>query len=355
MIEKATTERYRHFALQAVVFTFILVAGSIPTDGQLVDMFICTPVSTSTYCRSLAYDGRAFAHADFQCSNWDSPWYINATNTQTCPNGEHIQNVAQVGKYPSYVEGYIQSDSYGPVLRTSISGAVYCDFTEYQSVQEFYPEGCDDPDPLPTPTPDCGFGYTFQDGSCVETYPEACTCCPVVVDVAGNGFDLTSSANGVSFNLDGRPRQLAWTSPNSDDAWLALDRNENGVIDDGTELFGNFTPQADPPAGEEKNGFLALAVFDQISNGGNGDGKITASDEIFSHLRLWQDVNHNGISEPSELHTLPELGVNSIDLDHKFTKRVDQYGNAFKYRAKVKDAHGAQIGRWAWDVFLANQ
>jgi hypothetical protein len=203
--------------------------------------------------------------------------------------------------------------------------------------------------PIEAPT-NCSDSFDNDHDGDTDLADSECYCgSPIVLDILGDGIDLTDASNGVLFDLAGigRPLRMAWTQ--GDDSWLALDRNGNGLIDNGTELFGDFSPQ---PRSAAANGFLALAEFDKTGNGGNGDGQVDNRDTIFSSLRLWQDTNHNGISEAVEIHTLPEFGVTSFDLDYKESKRVDEHGNRFKYRARVKDVNGAQVGRWAWDVFL---
>jgi hypothetical protein len=203
----------------------------------------------------------------------------------------------------------------------------------------------------------CGFLLVENPNPC-ECDPESVACLsPILIDVAGNGFQLSSAAAGVDFDIRavGTAQRISWTAPSSDDAWLALDRNGNGTIDNGSELFGNFTHQPEPPVGQERNGFLALVEYDKPTSGGNGDGLITPSDGIFSSLRLWQDRNHNGISEAAELISLQSIGLKTIELDYKESNKQDEYGNYFRYRAKVKDEQGTQAGRWAWDVFLVTQ
>jgi hypothetical protein len=147
---------------------------------------------------------------------------------------------------------------------------------------------------------------------------------------------LTGLDDPVQFDLDsdGHPETISWTEGSFAGGFLALDRNENGTIDDGKELFGAKTYQL--PAQDEPNGFLALAVYDAPETGGNRDGWISASDEIFSELLLWIDANHDGVSQTSELQGLAAHGVQAIELDYVTSGRRDRHGNLLRWTSRVR-------------------
>ena len=186
------------------------------------------------------------------------------------------------------------------------------------------------------------------DGCCPPGPPgDSCSCIPwswspIIIDVDGSGFDLTS-VHGVRFDWhgDGHPIQTAWIAPGSTNAFLVLPHD--GAVTNGAELFGDLTPQ---PRSAHPNGFLALAVYDT-----NHDGVIDARDPIYAKLRLWQFSDENGRLVPGKLSTLPQLGVEAIDLNYQVTGITDKYGNAFSYRARIISSN-PQAGKYAYDVFL---
>lgn len=193
----------------------------------------------------------------------------------------------------------------------------------------------------------CPIGRVYSSGCCCPPGHET----PIIIDIAGDRIELTSLEDGVRFEMttNGHKQQVSWTRRGSDDAWLVLDRNHNGRIDNSTELFGNQTPQPSNPA---PNGFLALAVFDMESEGGNNDGLITPEDAIFSNLCVWRDYNHDGVSQPDEIMPLGSVGIEGVDLKYRESRYVDQHGNIFRYWSRIARHHGSDVGRRAWDVFL---
>lgn len=188
----------------------------------------------------------------------------------------------------------------------------------------------DPPDEGPT-APDQG-GETTPPNGCTDCGP--CNCSPIVIDLDRGGFRLTSLEDGVAFDLDGNgdAEHTAWTVPDPGDAFLVLDRDGNGAIDDGTELFGTSTPQ---PQTDEWNGYNALQVFDWPENGGNGDGWIDADDAVFERLRLWKDFDGDGVSRPNELFPLAQQGVRRIALTTTRSGRRDRHGNELRFQSLV--------------------
>lgn len=198
----------------------------------------------------------------------------------------------------------------------------------------------------------CNFGYYQSGGEC------CCQYTPIIIDLSGEGIHLSSAENGVLFRITGRQdslKRIAWPERGSENAWLVLDRNGNGLVDDSRELFGNTTPLPvgySLPPGIPKNGFTVLAAFDRVEYGGNQNGLIDSHDSVYRRLRLWIDRNRNGISEASELITLEEAGIVSIDLDYRNSHKIDTHGNEFRWRSKIQKSNGSDVAPWAWDVKL---
>jgi hypothetical protein len=134
---------------------------------------------------------------------------------------------------------------------------------------------------------------------------------PLVLDLNNNGIELTDAAHGVEFDItgDGTKEKTAFVT--GGDGFLAIDRDQNGTIDSGKELFGDQNGAA--------NGFLELAKFDD-----NKDNQIDIQDRIYKSLLVFREANMDGISQKNELYKLPDLGISSISL---FNRNVDLISN----------------------------
>jgi hypothetical protein len=164
---------------------------------------------------------------------------------------------------------------------------------------------------------------------------------PLVLDLDGNGVETISQDAGVQFDLDGDgvKESVGWVAPT--DGLLALDLNGNGLIDNGAELFGNYTRL--PNGMTARDGYEALAALDA-----NGDGVVSAADPAFDRLRVWVDANSDGVSQPDELKTLKSLGI--VSLSYTATGGVTrQNGNLLDRTASYTTADGrarAMVDVW---------
>ena len=191
--------------------------------------------------------------------------------------------------------------------------------------------------------PPCG-QEEFQggDGCCYSQYGS-----PILIPLFAGAVDLSGPRDGVAFDIFGAgvPMRVAWPVTPATQAWLALDRNADGRITSGRELFGTATKRQNGDLAA--NGFIALSDYDV-----NGDNRLDANDPIFAELRLWTDTERDGISTSEELHPLSALGIESIDLNYRASGRTDSSGNLFRYRSQVGAATAPMV-RFAYDVYLA--
>jgi hypothetical protein len=193
---------------------------------------------------------------------------------------------------------------------------------------------------IPGPCPPSEY-WTDEFGCCHDSWS------PIIIDLDDRAPVMTAAEVWFDIRNNDEPMLLGWTELRSNSGFLALDRDGDGAITRGAELFGNFTAQ---PRTASPNGFVALAQFDLALTGGNRDGMIDSRDSVYSSLLLWFDRNHDGASAPGELQSLSRAGVRSIELNYLTSRRRDRHGNLFRYFSGV----WLQSGRRAvaWDVFL---
>ena len=157
---------------------------------------------------------------------------------------------------------------------------------------------------------------------------------PLLVDLDRNGFHLGDRDVGVYFDLtdSGTPRLYQWVAPGAQDAFLVRDLNGNGIIDDGSELFGNGTEIGDYGV-KAPNGYYALSQLDLLPElGGNRDGIEDDGDTAWGSLMLWTDANANGVTDTGELSTMQEHSILSLETGYKASgSRRDGAGNRIPY------------------------
>jgi hypothetical protein len=155
---------------------------------------------------------------------------------------------------------------------------------------------------------------------------------PIVLDLNGDGIRTTSWSDGVKFDLlaNGQAIQTAWVNP--EDGLLVRDRNGDGVVNDGRELFGSASLLANGAVASD--GFAALNEMDT-----NQDGWINQDDETFGQLRIWIDTNQNGVTDGNELKTLGDLNIQQLSVNASGTDTQDQ-GNLIGLTSSYQTADG---------------
>lgn len=164
---------------------------------------------------------------------------------------------------------------------------------------------------------------------------DPCNVSPIVLDLDKNGFSFGGPATAVHFDIygSGSPILMHWVVPNENDAFLVYDANRNGLVDDGSELFGNGSRMILQNNQLAPNGFVALGQHDLPELGGNNDGFIDPRDAIWSQLYLWLDQDADGTSTYDEMIALNELDLQHLETIPRDLHQFDQWGNWLPYWA----------------------
>jgi hypothetical protein len=156
---------------------------------------------------------------------------------------------------------------------------------------------------------------------------------PIVLDLNGDGISTLNVQNGTKFDLsaDGSHVQTGWVAPS--DGLLVLDRNQDGVINDGSELFGTSTILQN--GSKAIDGYQALSELDS-----NKDGVINSQDTSFSKLGVWIDSDSDGKTGNYELKSLTDLNITQLNLEAQITRDSNQ-GNLIGLTSSYQTADGS--------------
>jgi hypothetical protein len=290
----------------------VLVALSVPAPGTLQAQFCAASATTS--CTS-SCNADQIPSCPTLCSQQCNMPYIDGTRSDSCGNGQG------------------------------------CDLGQFRVERQ-----CSCGTPPPSCTPDGGSCTHPSDCCNNDCVYSMCWGTPILIDLQSNNsnYHLTSPADGVQFDLsaNGIPVQVGWTQPEGQVGFLAIDRNDNHLIDDGSELFGTSFRKSD--GSRAANGFDALEDIDR--SGGTPDGRVDANDAAYSQIIVWLDRNHDGQSQRAELLSLREARITALFTQYEEILRVDRNGNKYRYiGSALLHRRGKEFPRKLTDVILAHE
>lgn len=315
------------------VFASLLIALSASAQGAFGEEWLNVNVGISISGFTVSSSGSA----DYQC--------INCTEFGWIASGKHVINNGTAGTI-------VASATFGSDSTLSYSGNI-SGATAYSNCYDARVEAtgrfgkhnyinsgqlCAAPEPESTPPP------TEPADKCDGETGMHNACSPIIINLADGAWKLSGADDPVAFDIDadGELNRITWTGRGEPLAFLALDRNTNGVIDEGSELFGTATRLES--GGRAPNGFEALKEFDA-----NRDGLIDASDHVWASLLLWTDANHDGLSQSGEISRIAYSDVVAMRTVYGEIGRTDPHQNSFRYMSTLWLGQGQ---RPYYDVFF---